>query len=100
MNDLELLGEYVQKGSEAAFAELVRRHIDWVRFLPTPPPEGGPKRRDTRLKTGCGGRARRVGAFECTALASAVRLGSPQARRRRTRGGSGGVQGQDAIAGE
>ena len=30
MNDLELLGEYVQKGSEAAFAELVRRHIDWV----------------------------------------------------------------------
>lgn len=30
MNDLELLGEYVQKGSEAAFSELVRRHIDWV----------------------------------------------------------------------
>ncbi len=30
MHDLELLGEYVQTGSEAAFAELVRRHIDWV----------------------------------------------------------------------
>src|SRR5260370_41753267 len=30
MNDQELLRDYVQNGSEAAFAALVRRHIDLV----------------------------------------------------------------------
>src|SRR5947209_7648971 len=30
MNDQELLHDYAEKGSEAAFAALVRRHIDLV----------------------------------------------------------------------
>src|SRR5437762_5212992 len=30
MSDRELLQQYVQSGSEEAFAELVRRHIHWV----------------------------------------------------------------------
>jgi RNA polymerase sigma factor (sigma-70 family) len=30
IGDWELLQDYVQTGSEAAFAELVQRHIDWV----------------------------------------------------------------------
>src|SRR5260370_27642957 len=30
MNDQELLHDYVENGSEAAFAALVRRHIDFV----------------------------------------------------------------------
>jgi len=30
MNDQELLHDYVQNGSEAAFAALVRKHIDLV----------------------------------------------------------------------
>src|SRR6185369_11669336 len=30
MDDRELLQEYAQGGSESAFAELVRRHLNWV----------------------------------------------------------------------
>jgi hypothetical protein len=30
MSDWELLQDYVKTRSEAAFAELVRRHIDWI----------------------------------------------------------------------
>jgi len=30
MNDWELLQGYIKTGSEQAFAELVRRHIDWI----------------------------------------------------------------------
>ena len=30
MSDLELLRQFVQDRSQPAFAELVRRHVDWV----------------------------------------------------------------------
>jgi hypothetical protein len=53
------------------------------------PPAGGPRAprnaAQYRLRPPYG----RVGAYECTAIALAVRLSSPQARRRCMRGGSG-----------
>lgn len=70
MNDLELLGEYVQKGSEAAFAELVRRHIDWV--------QGAALRQVGRVGEAADGRGCDAGGVYCAGAAGgeAVSAGS------------------------